>query len=252
MVRGVEIFKERFGRYQGQYAFIGGTACDIILGKLGVDFRATKDLDMVLLIEAVDDAFINEFIAFVEDGGYQHINKGTDENQFYRFEKPQNSAFPHMIELFSRHPDYLQNLDVRLAPIHISDDVMSLSAILLDDEYYHLLKKGLVTVDGVSVLDLEYIILFKMKAWLDLTARKEAGENIDSKDIKKHKNDVLRLATNIDVDKVVPISGKIRNDAVDFMERAKDEEVDVKQLGIRGASYISVINRIRHCFELGR
>ena len=41
MVRGVEIFKERFGRYQGQYAFIGGTACDIILGKLGVDFRAT-------------------------------------------------------------------------------------------------------------------------------------------------------------------------------------------------------------------
>lgn len=209
MVRGVEIFKERFGRYQGQYAFIGGTACDIILGKLGVDFRATKD------------------------------------------EKPQNSAFPHMIELFSRHPDYLQNLDVRLAPIHISDDVMSLSAILLDDEYYHLLEEGLVTVDGVSVLDLEYIILFKMKAWLDLTARKEAGENIDSKDIKKHKNDVLRLAANIDVDKVVPISGKIRNDAVDFMERAKDEEVDVKQLGIRGASYVGVINRIRYCFELG-
>ncbi len=140
----------------------------------------------------------------------------------------------------------------RLAPIHISDDVMSLSAILLDDEYYHLLKKGLVTVDGVSVLDLEYIILFKMKAWLDLTARKEAGENIDSKDIKKHKNDVLRLAANIDVDKVVPISGRIRNDAIDFMERTKDEEVDVKQLGIRGASYVGVINRIGHCFELGR
>ena len=31
------------------------------------------------------------------------------------------------------------------------------NAILLDDEYYHLLKEGLVTVDGVSVLDLEYI-----------------------------------------------------------------------------------------------
>ena len=252
MVRGVEIFKERFGRYQGQYAFIGGTACDIILGKLGVDFRATKDLDMVLLIEAVDAAFINEFIAFVEDGGYQHINKGTGDNQFYRFERPQNSAFPHMIELFSRQPDYLYNLDGRLAPIHISDDVMSLSAILLDDEYYHLLKEGLVTVEGVSVLDLEYIILFKMKAWLDLTARKEAGENIDSKDIKKHKNDVLRLAANIDVDKVVPISGKIRIDAVDFMERAKDEEIDVKQLGIKGATYVDVMKRIRHCFELGR
>ena len=33
------------------------------------------------------------------------------------------------------------------------------------------------------------------------------------------------------------------------MERAKDEEVDVKQLGIKGASYVGVINRIRNCFE---
>ena len=35
----------------------------------------------------------------------------------------------------------------------------------------------------------------KTKAWLDLTERKEAGEaNVDSTDIKKHKNDVYRLS----------------------------------------------------------
>ena len=31
MVRGVEKFKEYFRDYAGQYTFIGGTACDIIL-----------------------------------------------------------------------------------------------------------------------------------------------------------------------------------------------------------------------------
>ena len=33
----------------------------------------------------------------------------------------------------------------------------------------------------------------KAKAWLDLTERKNAGENVDSKNIRKHKNDVFRL-----------------------------------------------------------
>ena len=51
MVRGVEKFKEYFRDYTGQYTFIGGTACDIILGNLGEEFRATKDLDMVLILE---------------------------------------------------------------------------------------------------------------------------------------------------------------------------------------------------------
>lgn len=31
MVRGIDIFKNYFDGYTGQYVFIGGTACDIIL-----------------------------------------------------------------------------------------------------------------------------------------------------------------------------------------------------------------------------
>lgn len=38
---------------------------------------------------------------------------------------------------------------------------MSLSAILLDEAYYTLLKQGVIEVDDVSVLGLEYLILFK-------------------------------------------------------------------------------------------
>lgn len=250
MVRGIEKFKEYFGNYTGQYALIGGVACDILLGNLGEDFRATKDLDIVLLIEALNDNFIKTFISFVEAGGYEHIDRGTGENQFFRFSKPKDSLFPHMIELFSKKPGYLGEMLTRLGPIHISDDVMSLSAILLDDEYYELLKTGVRIIDEVSVLDLEYIILFKMKAWLDLSNRKEEGEKIDSKDIKKHKNDVFRLVANVDKNVRIAIEGQVRKDAEIFIERAKKDFVDLKNLGIRNTSYEELLKVLSNCYAL--
>jgi predicted nucleotidyltransferase len=54
MVHGLEKFKEYFGDLTKQYVFIGGAACDILMDELGAPFRATKDLDMVLIIEALD------------------------------------------------------------------------------------------------------------------------------------------------------------------------------------------------------
>ena len=47
-------------------------------------------------------------------------------------------------------------------------------------------------------MDAAYLIPFKAKAWMDLTDRKAAGEHVDSKNIKKHKNDVFRLTELID------------------------------------------------------
>ena len=186
MVRGIEKFREYFKKYTGQYVIIGGTACDIILSHEGAVFRQTKDFDMVLIIEAIDERFMKKFLAFVSDAGYTHIKKGTETNQFYRFEKPENEQFPYMIELFSKRPDYLTQFDNRLAPIHVSDDLVSLSAILLDDEYYSMLVKGAVQIEDISVLNLETLILLKIKAWLDLSERKRKGEQVDKKNIRKH------------------------------------------------------------------
>ena len=73
-----------------------------------------------------------------------------------------------------------------MTPLPIDEDISSLSAILLDDDYYEFLKQGKVTVDGVTVLDAAYLIPFKAKAWMDLIDRKAAGEHVDSKNIKKH------------------------------------------------------------------
>ena len=59
-----------------------------------------------------------------------------------------------------------------ITPIHIDDTVSSLSAILLNDDYYRMLLDGKVVVGGLSVLRPEYLILFKAKAYLDLKQRK--------------------------------------------------------------------------------
>lgn len=65
MVTGIESFKEWFKGNESQYAIIGGTACDILMTEEGLDFRATKDIDLVLIIEAVDAAFGRKFWDYI-------------------------------------------------------------------------------------------------------------------------------------------------------------------------------------------
>lgn len=250
MVHGIDKFREYFRDFTGRYVLIGGAACDILLNRANADFRATKDLDVVLIMEAIDRTFVERVIDFVEIGGYQHVNRCSGKEQYYRFQNPADKSFPAMIELFTRKPDFLHTINTRLAPIHISDDVISLSAILLNDDYYSLIRSGRTEVDNISVLQTEYIILFKMKAWLDLSARKRKGESIDSKNIKKHKNDVLRLAAVIDPETRLIIDGQIKNDVQQYITEAENDLTDLKTLGIPGVSYQDLINRLKSCYGL--
>ena len=154
MVTGIESFKEWFKGNESQYAIIGGTACDILMTEEGLDFRATKDIDLVLIIEAVDAAFGRKFWDYVKQAGYEHCNKSSGMPQFYRFSHPMSNRYPAMIELFTRKLDAIQLPDdAVLTPLPMDEDISSLSAILLDDDYYEFLKQGKVTVDGVTVLD---------------------------------------------------------------------------------------------------
>lgn len=218
---------------------------------MGADFRATKDLDMVLLIEALDDSFGEVIWEFIRDGGYAHKQKSTGKDQFYRFEKPSQSGFPTMIELFSRKSDKIKfKFDSTLTPIHVSDAISSLSAILLNDDYYELLVKGKSIVDGLSVLSIEYVLLFKIKAWLDLSERKESGEAIDSKNIKKHRNDIFRLLINIPPTSKVRINAEIEHDLSEFFDKISDENIDLKNLGIKRVKFEDLLERIRGIYSV--
>lgn len=250
LTHGLEKFKEYFIGFENQYVLIGGTACSILFDEFGSDFRSTKDIDMVLIVEALTKEFAEQFFKFVEDGKYEHKNKSTGIPQFYRFSKPQNKDFPSMIELFSKKESELVLKNINgLTPLHIDDEISSLSAILLNDSYYEVLKNGIKLIDGLSVLSVESLVLFKIKAWLDLSNRKSQGENIDSSDIKKHKNDIFRLSTLILETETLPLPEEVKSDVVDFCKKMETETVDLKNLNIR-TTKDSILQRYKTIFDV--
>ncbi len=93
MVKGLDKFREYFADFSEQYVLIGGAACDISFDEIGADFRATKDLDVVLVVEALTKEFGQRFWKFVREGGYQRRARSNGTPQFYRFEKPEIQIF---------------------------------------------------------------------------------------------------------------------------------------------------------------
>lgn len=250
MVKGMNKFKEYFGMFSEQYTFIGGVACDLLMDNAGLDFRATKDLDMVLIFEALTKEFGNRFWDFIKDAEYELKEKGNGELQFYRFAKPKNIEYPYMIELFSKKPDTMTiPEDIRLAPIHISDECSSLSAILLDDDYYSTMLNGRIAIEDIPVLKTEYIILFKAKAYLDLSERKSKGETVDSKNIKKHKNDIFRLISLLTGTEKVETAGMVREDIMTFIDKMHYEDIDMKSLGITMITKEQALNMLKTIYQ---
>lgn len=235
MVTGLEKFKEQFSEFEGMYTLIGGVACGLLMDEAGLDFRSTKDFDIVLIIEALNEDFGRSFWQFIKDGGYEIRERSNGEPEFYRFKNPKDTSYPKQIELFSRKSNVLKyDEDDRLTPIHISDEISSLSAILLNEEYYKLLTRGLTLVDDIQILNYTHIIPFKAKAWLDLKTRKEKGEPVDSSNIKKHKHDVFRLSQLIvETDRVL-LSEEIKSDMTLFINEMKTEKIVLRDIGVSG------------------
>lgn len=248
MVKGIETFKKYFEKYESQYVLIGGTACDIIFESNDTSFRATRDFDVVLIVEALTPDFGEKFWKFIHDGKYR--NKATNGNkpQFFRFDKPEDDSYPKMIELFCRNNFELREMS-GVTPIHIDDTISSLSAILLNDDYYKALLDGKIVTDGLSVLRPEYLILFKAKAYLDLKQRKDNGEAIDSNDIKKHKKDVLRISAELMLEKVNMLPATVKSDINRFIDSLEMNPFDSNSLKTYGLKNKDVIEILRSVFE---
>lgn len=243
MVKGLDTFRNFFKGFEEQYVLIGGAACDILFTSNEGQFRATRDLDMVLIVEALTPEFGEKFWGFIEAGKYRNKATNTGRPQFYRFDKPENDSYPKMIELFARTDFKLKEMN-GLTPIHIDDEVSSLSAILLNEDYYTALLSGKVVVNGLSVLKPEYLLLFKAKAFLDLSERKTKGDHVDSRDIKKHKNDILRIAMEFVLEKIEELPESIHIDMKSFIEKLNEEPFENNLLKAYGLSNTDVLVRL--------
>lgn len=236
MVNGLVKFKEHFKSFQNEYVLIGGSACDLLMEEADLPFRATKDLDLVLCVEALNDNFVNHFWQFVQSGQYDIMERGNGDKCFYRFTKPKDKTFPYMLEILSRKSDVLgERVPGTIAPLTINEEIISLSAILLDDTYYSFIKDMKVEIDEVSLVDQRCLIPLKARAWIDLSERKKSGDShAKGDDIKKHKNDVYRLSQLLIDSPLENVPEKIKEDIIKFTSGVRSDVINLRQIGIDG------------------
>jgi len=251
MIKGLELFKDFFKDYKDQYTLIGGAACDIVFSESDLSFRATKDIDMVLIVEALTPEFGKRFWGFIKDGGYENRAKNNGVPQYYRFDKPKSPDYPFMIELFARAESVFDEEMYNCRPLYLGEEISSLSAILLNSDYYNLLLTGKTILSDVPVLPNIYLVLFKAKAWLDMTERRAAGQRIDERDIRKHKNDVARLVALLTGSEVLALPESVHGDMKQFIEEFEKEPPDMKSLGITGVNGTDISDMLKIIFMGG-
>lgn len=248
-MRGLKVFKDFFKGYENNYVIIGGTACTVLLNEMGENFRATKDFDIVLIIENIDNRFVSRFWDFINAGRYKNRFLGKDKSRFYRFEKPEEKDYPVMIELFSRLPN---NIEIypgdHLVPLHIAEDISSLSAILLNDDYYSFLLDGIKRIDGVSILDEIHLIPFKAKAWCELKDRSMEGEIGLTSHLKKHMKDIALLLSLIGDNITIEIKNNVLLDMENFINQMELEILDDYTTGIKNMSTKIYCNSLRKIY----
>ena len=222
MVKGLEKFKEHFAGFEDNYVIIGGTACDIFLHDTDMRPRATDDIDMILVIEKMTPKFGKRFWDFIVSGKYiirqRHRGDKKSKAELFRFIHPKE-GFPIQIELLSRHPDILgEPTGFHLTPIPVGDDISSLSAILLDEEYYSQAIENSVIENGIRIANPLSLLCLKIKAFLNLTEEKKTNLAVRNSDVKKHRDDVFKLlAMRIDPFTPAELSENMKKSISDFI-----------------------------------
>lgn len=219
-MRGLDVFRKHFQDFTENYVLIGGSACLIIMEDFGLSFRATKDLDIVILAEVLNPKFGRRLWEFIDEGGYSQRFRADGEQELYRFVNPYDENYPAMLELFSRQPKVITlPPDAVISPLPFEESIASLSAILLNDDYYEALASSTKKIDSISVLDERILIPFKAKAYTNLRLAREAGTSVQSRDITKHRADVFRLLQLLPDDTRIELPERITTDLEHFVSR---------------------------------
>ena len=66
---------------------------------------------------------------------------------------------------------------------------------------------------------------------------------MDSRNIKKHKNDVFRLAQLLDQESK-HLDDEVWGDMEQFLLKMENEMIDLKSIGVSGSSKMQILNRL--------
>ena len=102
MPAGMDTFSRYFANYKDQYAIIGGSACELLLSDEAMDFRLTRDIDMVLIVEALTKEFMQTFWNFIRQEGYEAWTNQEGTPKFYGFVHPAVENYRPVLKNFFR------------------------------------------------------------------------------------------------------------------------------------------------------
>jgi hypothetical protein len=141
-----------------------------------------------------------------------------------------------------------------MTPIPVEDDLSSLSAILLNDTYYHYMIEHSELENGIRLASNEALICLKARAFLDITERISKGGKEDKKHIRKHKGDIFRLAVMLTENNVFSLPKPIYSDMQSFanaiVNNLPDKQI-FKAMGLSNTNPKLVYHQIRKSFQLG-
>ena len=251
--RGIDHFLAHLKGLEDQYVVIGGGAAAILMEQEGLEFRATRDVDLVLLTNSSTE-LNGRITEYVNLGRFKIKERTEGAPRYYRFRDPQDATFPEMIEIFARNDQNIELTEGQyIIPIQ-NDDIARISAILLDDEYFGLIKGNCVRLEaGVSIINALGNICLKARAHREMSERKAKGEQVDEKDIKKHRNDILRIGITLRGDERLTLGPQAKGDLKIAIDKLREMPADqFKQLmkTYPGAKQADLLTLIAQVFAL--
>ena len=107
MVAGIDSFRDKFRGFEDCYTVIGGAACDILMSEADIDFRLTKDIDMILILEDKKEEFAKTFWEYIKEESYTSkadflakdyipvYKKNSSGNYFFSGKRIQRGLYRH-------------------------------------------------------------------------------------------------------------------------------------------------------------
>ena len=220
---GLSHFQNYCKDFEEYYVVVGGFATIMLLdNELDRHGKATFDIDLVLLTTS-STAMSNRIKEYITEGEYE-IQKGDkDQYHYYRFVKPKKENFAKEIELFaSNENDIKLDNNQRIIPIDPEESLYSLSAIMLDPEYFNMIKNNINRNLQAPCTNTQATIMLKMSAFYDL-------KNRNDRKWKKHRRDILKLVLLLTGEEEIKLVGRMTNDFNTFITHV-EEELNQKML----------------------
>jgi hypothetical protein len=143
---------------------------------------------------------------------------------------------------------------MHLTDIPTGEEASSLSAILLEDEYYKFALSNTQVINGLHIANEYALICLKVRAFINNSKRKVEGQNVKSEDITKHKNDIIRLTVTLTPNINVSIPDIIKKELKEYINTIRIENPDIKQLlkeqGVTDITLEEIIEQLELIFAL--